>query len=231
MDDLKQAVANYLNAYDAFQDFEKQNPNDATRRWDAVFDQKCFALDALRRVYQADPIPAVVAEVPAPKVKKTKEEPPFVLEYEKSGYVTTKETARLIRRILKESFLKTKFSVRSDSYSMGSHVNVSWEDGPTHEQVEAVIGEIAGKTFNGMDDSYDYHDHLWQGDRIHFAGSGSSPSRQLSDAKREEFIKPEMTRDEKDAAYRVLRATSYEDTTPSATLAMFRLYQPAKAAA
>jgi hypothetical protein len=232
MNAIKQAVADYLAAVDAFNEFENQYPHDCSKRWDRVFDAKCNTLDALRAAFKADaaPTPTLVIEAPAPKAKKVKEEVPFVLEYDKSGYVSTKECARLMRRILNESFPGVKFGVRSHTYSMGSHVDVNWVDGPTSGQVDAVIGEISGKTFNGMDDSYDYHDYLWQGERIHFAGSGPSTSRDLSPEK-SAVITPDMSHQARHEAYMASREISYADTQPSTTLALFRMYQPVKVAA
>jgi hypothetical protein len=51
------------------------------------------------------------------------------------------QTAKLIRAELKTLFPYTKFSVRSDRYSMGSSVYVKWTDFPTNEEVEKVIGK------------------------------------------------------------------------------------------
>jgi hypothetical protein len=48
------------------------------------------------------------------------------------------EDAKEIRRTLKKQFPLTKFSVRSKSYSMGSSIRVSWLDGPTKKEVEAI---------------------------------------------------------------------------------------------
>lgn len=43
------AGADLIAAIDAFKAFENENPNDSTKRWDAVFEAKCEAEDALRR--------------------------------------------------------------------------------------------------------------------------------------------------------------------------------------
>lgn len=67
------------------------------------------------------------------------------------------ETAKRIRQALKISFAGVRFSVRSDSYSGGSSVRVSWTDGPTQKRVQDVIGryqsvhrcEITGEILNG----------------------------------------------------------------------------------
>lgn len=50
------------------------------------------------------------------------------------------QVAKEIRAILKANFPKTKFSVKSSRFSMGSSVNTSWTDGPTTAQVDELIG-------------------------------------------------------------------------------------------
>lgn len=55
-----------------------------------------------------------------------------------SAYESVTDTAKKIRVALKAAFPHVKFSVRSDSYSMGSSVNVKWTDGPTEGQVEKI---------------------------------------------------------------------------------------------
>lgn len=47
------------------------------------------------------------------------------------------------RAELKAMFPKTKFSVRSSTYSMGSEVYVKWTDGPTEESVQNVLDCLA----------------------------------------------------------------------------------------
>ena len=47
---LAQAVKDYIDAVDAFNEFERDHPNDSTKRWDAVFDAKCLAFETLRRI-------------------------------------------------------------------------------------------------------------------------------------------------------------------------------------
>jgi hypothetical protein len=70
---------------------------------------------------------------------------------------TCAETAGLVRAALKKSFPGVKFSVRSHTYSGGASIDVSWTDGPTRKQVEAVTYRYAGASFDGMTDSMSYH--------------------------------------------------------------------------
>ena len=49
-------------------------------------------------------------------------------------------TAKAIRTELKQ-FSGVKFSVKSDSYSMGSSVSISWIDGPTESAVSSIVSK------------------------------------------------------------------------------------------
>jgi hypothetical protein len=71
-------------------------------------------------------------------------------------YVSTTDTAKLIRAALKKAFASTypgvKFSVRSDKYAGGASVNVTWTDGPQIDAVDAVVKPYSGAGFDGMTD-------------------------------------------------------------------------------
>ena len=64
--------------------------------------------------------------------------------------------AKAIRAELKKAFPKTKFSVRSESYSMGDAVRVSYNDGPTLDSVDEIIRKYQYGKFDGMSDCYEY---------------------------------------------------------------------------
>lgn len=66
--------------------------------------------------------------------------------------IGTVETAKLIRKVLRTEFPATKFSVRSDFYSMGSSIRVRWTNGPTCAEVDFQIGAFAGGGFDGSID-------------------------------------------------------------------------------
>jgi Large polyvalent protein associated domain 29 len=95
-------------------------------------------------------------------------------------YISTKDVARIIRGELRREFPGLKVSVRTAQYSMGSHVSVSWTDGPTTRQVDAVIGRFCGTTFDGSDDSTHHHDSVWEGRRVRFMGSAPSTTRTVT---------------------------------------------------
>ena len=69
------------------------------------------------------------------------------------------ETASLVRAALKQSFPGVKFSVRSDTYSMGASIDVRWTDGPSSKAVEKVAKQFEGADFDGMIDLKSYNDH------------------------------------------------------------------------
>jgi Large polyvalent protein associated domain 29 len=81
-----------------------------------------------------------------------------------SIHLSCAETAKLIRKALKRAFPTTKFSVRSSSYSGGASVSISWTDGPTGRQVDAVTGVYAGADFDGMIDLKTHNDHWLEPD-------------------------------------------------------------------
>ena len=95
-------------------------------------------------------------------------------------YIDIAEVAKIIRGELKQTFPKCKFSVRSERYSMGSHVYVKWTDGPTVTEVEAITDQYYGTGFDGMTDSTTHHDGTLNGEVVHFAGSRPSCSREVT---------------------------------------------------
>lgn len=58
-----------------------------------------------------------------------------------------------IRAELKTAFPGVKFSVTSQSYSMGNCIDVRWTDGPTEEAVSAIAMKYEKCGFDGTDDS------------------------------------------------------------------------------
>lgn len=55
-----------------------------------------------------------------------------------SDYRTAAQDAKDVKAALRQKWPHVKWSVKSDTYSMGSSVTVSWTDGPTEKQVEAI---------------------------------------------------------------------------------------------
>jgi hypothetical protein len=68
----------------------------------------------------------------------------------------SRETAAILRRILRQAFPACRFSVRTGRGSGVSAVDVRWTDGPTRRAVEAIAHQFKAGSFDGMTDSYDY---------------------------------------------------------------------------
>lgn len=68
--------------------------------------------------------------------------------------------AKAIKAELKTTFPTVKFSVTSESFSMGDAVRVSWIDGPTTSAVNELIKKYQYGNFNGMEDIYEHDNHI-----------------------------------------------------------------------
>jgi hypothetical protein len=75
-----------------------------------------------------------------------------------SEWISTADTAKLIRIALRDAFPGVTFTVRSKTYAGGSSINVGWTDGPARRDVDDVIGGFAGRDFDGMIDLATYVD-------------------------------------------------------------------------
>ena len=75
-----------------------------------------------------------------------------IMAYQESRFVSAKETAVIIRGVLKESFPGTRFSVRIQRHANGSHIFVRWIDGPQEADVNASVRHYRGYKFDGMID-------------------------------------------------------------------------------
>lgn len=67
-------------------------------------------------------------------------------------YLSTADTAKLIRTALRAAFPGVTFRVRSKVYSGGSSITVRWTDGPSPRAVKAITDPFSGKDFDGMID-------------------------------------------------------------------------------
>lgn len=94
-----------------------------------------------------------------------------------------KETSAAIKRVLGVLFPATKFSVRSDTYSMGCSIDVTWTDGPRGSQVKPILDLFGTKGFDGMTDmSYSHAAPEWNGHQFRFRGDSARGTRNLSAA-------------------------------------------------
>ena len=64
--------------------------------------------------------------------------------------------AKLLRAELKKAFPTIKFSVNSESYSMGNSITIYWDNGPSQETVRKISGKYQKGHFDGRTDSYEY---------------------------------------------------------------------------
>jgi hypothetical protein len=78
--------------------------------------------------------------------------------YTPKEHLSCAETAKLVRKSLKQQFPGVKFSVRSDTYSGGASIDVSWTDGPTSSEVDTVTNAYRGADFDGMVDLKSYNE-------------------------------------------------------------------------
>jgi len=90
---------------------------------------------------------------------------------------SSKTGASNLRKELRMAFPKAKFSVRM---SGGHAIDITWKDGPTKKQVEAISDKYQEGNFNGMEDIYEKdQSNVWPsvfgGDRYVFC------SREYSD--------------------------------------------------
>lgn len=99
-----------------------------------------------------------------------------------SKYISVTDTAKLVRVDLKKAFPRTKFSVRSHSYSGGASIDVSWTDGPTSTEVDHVVSKYSGSTFDGMIDLRSYHTSDLNGETVHFGADHVFTQREFSPA-------------------------------------------------
>lgn len=85
-----------------------------------------------------------------------------------TAYLSCAETAKLVRKALKEAFPGIKFSVRSKTYSGGASIDVHWTDGPADCQVKPLVCAFQGGSFDAMTDYKGGVVHTMNGQSVHF---------------------------------------------------------------
>lgn len=96
-------------------------------------------------------------------------------------YISTTDTAKMIRKSLKEAFPGVKFSVVSSKYSGGSSISIKWIDGPTSEQVDEITGRFEGSYFDGSIDYKGSRFAMIGGEQVHFSADFVFTRREYSD--------------------------------------------------
>lgn len=77
-------------------------------------------------------------------------------------YATAALGSRNLKKQLAKVFPGVKFSVRSDTFSGGDSIDVSWTLGPTTREVCAISDRYQEGSFNGMEDIYESNrDNQW----------------------------------------------------------------------
>ncbi|HEV2530939.1 LPD29 domain-containing protein [Phenylobacterium sp.] len=102
-------------------------------------------------------------------------------------YLSCAETAKLIRTALKEAFPAVKFSVRSDTYSGGASIHVTYTDGPAVADVERIANTFQGGYFDGMTDYKGGHVHALASapnEPVHFGADFVFVRQEISDPHR-----------------------------------------------
>lgn len=64
--------------------------------------------------------------------------------------------AREAKQLLKKQFPTIDFSVRSDNFANGNSVHISWNLGPTSDEVDKLVSKFQYGHFDGMTDMYEY---------------------------------------------------------------------------
>ncbi|MGX8291508.1 LPD29 domain-containing protein [Xanthomonas oryzae] len=124
-------------------------------------------------------------------------------------YFTCAETAKLIRKALKEAFPGIKFSVKSHTYSGGASINVSWTDGPNEDQVKAVARHFEASYFDGWIDYKGSIYHMMEGQSVCFGADFIFCYRHYTDAAVQKAI---------DAVYRRFEGNFKRDGIAKPTL-------------
>jgi len=82
---------------------------------------------------------------------------PHLARYDKNGKISHYALgAKNIKVELAKAFPGIKFSAKSESYSGGNSIRVSWVDGPVEAEVNKIIRKYQEGSFDGMDDLYSY---------------------------------------------------------------------------
>ncbi|MEO8223008.1 MAG: LPD29 domain-containing protein [Specibacter sp.] len=99
-----------------------------------------------------------------------------------SIYISATDTAKLVRKALKENFPGTKFSVRTTKYAGGASLDVNWTGGPTTPKVDAVVKGFEGSEPDASGDFCDPVIHEKDGQRIQYGARHILTMRMITQA-------------------------------------------------
>lgn len=123
-----------------------------------------------------------------------------------------------LRIHLNRTFPGIQFSVKSETYSMGSSIHVGWTDGPTDKEVREISDLYQYCSFDGMQDMEVQRDNLFE--EVFGGTKYVSENRTFSDEKRAEmtlemFPTGEVTEDDKQMVWRKWQETSFPGSSSS----------------
>jgi len=102
------------------------------------------------------------AELEAQKAAEYKKQYPYLRTHKDApGMSNYALGAGNLKDELYRAFPTIRFSVRSESFSMGNAIRVSWTDGPTAKQVQEISDKYQQGDFDGMTDSYTYRANVF----------------------------------------------------------------------
>jgi len=64
--------------------------------------------------------------------------------------------ARDVKQLLKKEYPTIQFSIRSDNFANGNSVDISWNLGPTTDDIEKLVSKFQYGHFDGMIDMYEH---------------------------------------------------------------------------
>lgn len=100
-------------------------------------------------------------------------------------WLSCADTAKLVRKVLKEKFPGTKFSVRSKTYAGGASITIDYTDGPRAREVEDACDHLRASDFNPMEDLKEYRGGTLFADgeefeQVHYGADYISAHREFS---------------------------------------------------
>lgn len=117
-------------------------------------------------------------------------------------YLSAAETAKIVRGQLTAHFPGIKFYVRSETYSGGASIHITWIDGPSTKAVDKVAKQYEGADFDGMIDLKTYVTH-W------LLPNGSIVIKHAEGTQDAHGYKPEIINEQPDGAVEVHFGADY----------------------
>jgi hypothetical protein len=140
----------------------------------------------------------------------------YKAEQKAKGYTSSHAgAAAAIKAELKAAFPGVKFSVNSESFSMGNSVNINWTDGPTVAEVEKISSKYQYGHFNGMEDLYEYTNERNDIPQVKYVTESRNKSEAIANLLPEltAFFTPQMSENwhnsPENILYRIFAKTSF----------------------